>query len=89
MTRPSTYLVGFDVGSTSVKAVVVESESDTIVWQDYRRHETHQAEGAPLTLITGVGRAEVTRDQVEAYCARREHDENLAAYYMAHRDIRD
>ena len=38
------YLVGFDVGSTSVKAVVVEADTDAIVWQDYRRHETHQPE---------------------------------------------
>ena len=44
------------------------------------------ADCASLTLITGVGRAEVTRDQVEAYCARREHDQNLARYFMAQRD---
>jgi predicted CoA-substrate-specific enzyme activase len=44
MASSSTYLVGFDVGSTSVKAVVVQPETDTILWQDYRRHETHQPE---------------------------------------------
>jgi predicted CoA-substrate-specific enzyme activase len=34
--------VGLDVGSTTVKATVVEGE--TIRWQDYKRHETKQAE---------------------------------------------
>ena len=35
-------IVGMDVGSTTVKAVVVED--DRIVWQDYQRHHTRQAE---------------------------------------------
>ena len=39
-------LVGLDVGSTTVKAVVVDARSDAIVWQDYQRHETRQAEMA-------------------------------------------
>jgi predicted CoA-substrate-specific enzyme activase len=38
------YMVGLDVGSTTVKAVVVETGSDKIVWQDYQRHETKQPE---------------------------------------------
>lgn len=38
------YLIGFDVGSTTVKAVVVEAATDTVVWQDYQRHETRQPE---------------------------------------------
>src|SRR5260370_21164850 len=38
------YTVGLDVGSTTVKAVVVEAESDAILWQDYQRHETKQPE---------------------------------------------
>jgi ribulose kinase len=37
-------LVGLDVGSTTVKAVVVDAETDTILWQDYQRHETRQLE---------------------------------------------
>ncbi len=36
--------IGVDVGSTTVKAVVVDPESKTILWQDYRRHHTRQAE---------------------------------------------
>ena len=38
------YLVGLDVGSTTVKAVVVDPENDAILWQDYQRHETKQPE---------------------------------------------
>jgi predicted CoA-substrate-specific enzyme activase len=38
------YMTGLDVGSTTVKAVVVDPERDEIVWQDYQRHETKQPE---------------------------------------------
>ena len=38
------FLVGLDVGSTTVKAVVVEAASDKVLWQDYQRHETKQPE---------------------------------------------
>src|SRR5947209_18226822 len=40
----SRFMVGLDVGSTTVKAVVSERDSDRIVWQDYQRHETKQPE---------------------------------------------
>src|SRR6201998_3938141 len=36
------FFVGLDVGSTTVKAVVVEAATDQILWQDYQRHETKQ-----------------------------------------------
>jgi activator of 2-hydroxyglutaryl-CoA dehydratase/predicted nucleotide-binding protein (sugar kinase/HSP70/actin superfamily) len=38
------FLVGLDVGSTTVKAVVVDLATDQIRWQDYQRHETKQPE---------------------------------------------
>src|SRR5262245_8280662 len=38
------YLIGLDVGSTTVKAVVVDAETDAPLWQDYQRHETKQPE---------------------------------------------
>jgi predicted CoA-substrate-specific enzyme activase len=38
------FLVGLDVGSTTVKAVAVDAASDTVLWQDYQRHETKQPE---------------------------------------------
>ncbi|HXK59089.1 MAG TPA: BadF/BadG/BcrA/BcrD ATPase family protein [Acidobacteriota bacterium] len=37
-------ILGLDVGSTTVKAVVVNPATDEILWQDYQRHETKQLE---------------------------------------------
>src|SRR5437763_1138286 len=38
------FMVGLDVGSTTVKAVVTNVATDEILWQDYQRHETKQPE---------------------------------------------
>jgi len=38
------FFVGLDVGSTTVKAIVVDASTDQILWQDYQRHETKQPE---------------------------------------------
>ncbi len=38
------FMVGLDVGSTTVKAVVIDAATDQILWQDYQRHETKQPE---------------------------------------------
>ena len=38
------FMVGLDVGSTTVKAIVVDAKTDQILWQDYQRHETKQPE---------------------------------------------
>src|SRR5438067_13618901 len=38
------FMVGLDVGSTTLKAVVVDAASDQVLWQDYQRHETKQPE---------------------------------------------
>ncbi|MCX4246879.1 BadF/BadG/BcrA/BcrD ATPase family protein [Paraliomyxa miuraensis] len=40
------FRIGFDLGSTTVKAVVVDVGSDEIVWKDYRRHDSKQPEKA-------------------------------------------
>jgi activator of 2-hydroxyglutaryl-CoA dehydratase/predicted nucleotide-binding protein (sugar kinase/HSP70/actin superfamily) len=37
-------LVGMDVGSTTVKGVVVAAGDGRVLWRDYRRHDTRQAE---------------------------------------------
>ena len=42
--RKAAYTVGMDVGSTTVKAVIVNAETDEIIWRDYQRHETKQPE---------------------------------------------
>jgi predicted CoA-substrate-specific enzyme activase len=38
------FMVGLDVGSTTVRAVVVDAAADRVLWQDYQRHETKQPE---------------------------------------------
>src|SRR5581483_10013183 len=48
------FLVGLDVGSTTVKAVVVDAANDKTLWQDYQRHETKQPEKT-LIFLTGSG----------------------------------
>ena len=41
---PKNLIVGFDVGSTTVKSVVVDALTDQILWSDYQRHDTKQPE---------------------------------------------
>ncbi len=36
--------IGMDVGSTTVKAVVIDPENKKILWSDYQRHHTKQPE---------------------------------------------
>src|ERR1700758_1184263 len=38
------FFIGMDVGSTTVKAVVIDAATDQILWQDYQRHDTKQPE---------------------------------------------
>lgn len=45
------FRIGFDLGSTTVKAVVVDISSDEIVWKDYRRHDSKQPEKALEMLL--------------------------------------
>ncbi len=42
--RTTSLIIGIDVGSTTVKATVVEPETLEILWSDYLRHHTHQPE---------------------------------------------
>ncbi len=41
---PESLMIGLDVGSTTVKAVVMDPQTDEILWKDYKRHETRQPE---------------------------------------------
>src|ERR1700727_858469 len=43
-TRRNRFMVGLDVGSTTVKALVIDAPTGKILWQDYQRHETKQPE---------------------------------------------
>ncbi|MBW2232002.1 MAG: CoA activase [Deltaproteobacteria bacterium] len=47
-------VVGIDVGSTTVKSVVVDPETRAILWSQYERHETHQAEKV-LEQLLAIG----------------------------------
>src|ERR1017187_1087166 len=38
------FLIGMDVGSTTVKAVVIDAATDEILWRGYERHDTKQPE---------------------------------------------
>src|ERR1700720_104859 len=61
------YMVGLDVGSTTVKAIVAESPTDKIVWQDYQRHETKQPEKVLEFLRRIEEEAGVTPDNSRAF----------------------
>lgn len=43
MSKSNLY-IGFDVGSTTVKGVVIDADKDEIIWSDYQRHDTKQPE---------------------------------------------
>ncbi|MCW5962691.1 MAG: CoA activase [Bryobacterales bacterium] len=49
------FVLGVDVGSTTVKAVLVHSSTNAVVWKDYQRHETHQA-GKVLEFLQRIER---------------------------------
>jgi predicted CoA-substrate-specific enzyme activase len=48
--------IGMDVGSTTVKAVVVDPETKAILWSDYQRHNTKQPEFV-LAMLEAIERA--------------------------------
>jgi len=48
--------IGLDVGSTTVKAVVVDPAKDEILWSDYQRHDTKQPEKV-LEFLTRIEEA--------------------------------
>src|ERR1700759_319113 len=52
--RTDPVMIGIDVGSTTVKAAVVDPVSRQIIWSDYQRHQTKQAEKV-MELLTQIG----------------------------------
>src|SRR5262250_1918692 len=44
MTAPDQFVIGIDVGSTTVKMTVVDPTTKEILWSKYLRHETRQPE---------------------------------------------
>jgi len=51
---PQGLMIGLDVGSTTVKAVVIDIVTDEILWKDYQRHDTKQ----PEKVLEFLGRIE-------------------------------
>src|SRR5690349_21370327 len=45
--------IGMDVGSTTVKATVVDPDTKAILWSDYQRHHTKQPEKV-LELLEAI-----------------------------------
>jgi activator of 2-hydroxyglutaryl-CoA dehydratase/predicted nucleotide-binding protein (sugar kinase/HSP70/actin superfamily) len=64
----SRLIIGLDVGSTTVKAVAVDPTTREILWSDYQRHETRQAEKA-LELLVEIGGAfaELPRETIRVF----------------------
>jgi activator of 2-hydroxyglutaryl-CoA dehydratase/predicted nucleotide-binding protein (sugar kinase/HSP70/actin superfamily) len=50
---PDGLMIGLDVGSTTVKAVVIDPATDEILWKSYKRHDTRQPEEA-LVMLSGI-----------------------------------
>ena len=48
---PAKLVIGMDVGSTTVKAVVIDPVSKEILWSDYQRHLTKQPEKVMELLL--------------------------------------
>ena len=57
--RTEAVAIGIDVGSTTVKAVVVDPMTKEILWSDYQRHQTKQPE--KVLELPGADRAPRSR----------------------------
>ena len=61
-------IIGVDVGSTTVKATVVDPDTREILWSDYQRHHTKQAEKV-LEFLVAIGNqfAHVRRENIRIF----------------------
>src|SRR6187401_2248516 len=59
--------IGFDVGSTTVKAVVIDTDKDEIIWSEYHRHDTKQPEKS-LELLKKIEIECDIKDPSEVRC---------------------
>jgi activator of 2-hydroxyglutaryl-CoA dehydratase/predicted nucleotide-binding protein (sugar kinase/HSP70/actin superfamily) len=66
--KGDTIILGIDVGSTTVKAVVIDPDTKQILWSDYQRHETRQAEKV-LELLVAIGGEfeDIPRENIRAF----------------------
>src|SRR5215469_10855798 len=63
----SGYLIGIDVGSTTVKAVVCTDTSRVPLYREYSRHESRQAETVLDVLQKAKGRVGMADDSVRLF----------------------
>jgi len=67
-TREGPIVIGVDVGSTTVKATVIDPTTRQILWSDYRRHNTKQPECVRDFLVE-IGRefSNIPQDQIRVF----------------------
>jgi len=68
MSADAKWVIGIDVGSTTVKMTVVNPESKEILWKKYQRHETRQPE-MTLAMLEEIHQAipEMKPDEVRCF----------------------
>jgi predicted CoA-substrate-specific enzyme activase len=61
-------MIGIDVGSTTVKATVVDPNTKEILWSDYQRHNTKQAENV-LEFLVRIGNefSEIPKEKIRVF----------------------
>jgi predicted CoA-substrate-specific enzyme activase len=64
---PHELIVGLDVGSTTVKATVMDPATNAILWADYQRHQTRQPEKL-LEFLAAIERAFPDRARERMRC---------------------
>ena len=66
MASPTHLALGIDIGSTTVKAVVVNPATLDVLWQDYQRHETRQPEKV-LEFLIRIGAAFPDAQRIQTF----------------------
>jgi predicted CoA-substrate-specific enzyme activase len=61
------FMIGLDVGSTTVKAVVIDVSNDEILWSDYQRHDTKQPEKTLELLKEIEAKTEATPENTRIF----------------------
>ena len=61
------FMIGMDVGSTTVKAVVIDVSNDEILWSDYQRHDTKQPEKTLELLKEIEAKTEATPENTRIF----------------------
>jgi predicted CoA-substrate-specific enzyme activase len=60
-------IIGLDVGSTTVKAVVMDKKNQEVLWKDYQRHDTKQPEKVLEFLSLIESKFPNLKDQIQIF----------------------